>query len=91
MANDIFELRVRQIIADKLGIPLEDVLDTCDIMDDLGADSIDALDLIMLFEEEFMIDISDADVINNRVVGDIIEYVTNKKRVPSRRDDPDFS
>ena len=81
MANDIFELRVRQIIADKLDIPLEDVLDSCDIMDDLGADSIDVLDLIMLFEEEFMIDISDADVINNRIVGDIIEYATNKKRV----------
>lgn len=80
MANDIFELRVRQIIAEKLDIPLEDILDSSDIMDDLGADSIDALDLIMIFEEEFGIDISDADVINNRIVADIIEYVTNKKR-----------
>lgn len=79
MANEIFELRVRQLIADKLDIPLEDVQDHCDIMDDLGADSIDVLDLIMIFEEEFGIDISDADVINNRVVENIIEYIVNSK------------
>lgn len=78
MANDIFELRVRQIIADKLELNLEDVIDTADIMDDLGADSIDVLDLIMALEEEFKLDISDSDVINHRIVGDIIEYITSK-------------
>ena len=76
MANEIFELRVRQIIADKLDIPLEEVQDHLDVMDDLGADSIDVLDLILILEEEFACDISDSDVINNRTVGDIIQYIT---------------
>ena len=68
MANEIFALRVREIIANTLRIELEQVLDTADIMDDLGADSLDVLDLIIALEEEFGISISDADVINNRIV-----------------------
>lgn len=79
MANEIFELRIRQIIADKLDLSLEDLQDHFDVMDDLGADSIDVLDLILLLEEEFSIDISDADVINHRTVGDIIQYILNKE------------
>ena len=79
MANEMFDLRVREIIADLLQVNLTEVIDTADIVDDLGADSIDVLDLIMALEEEFKISISDADVINNRVVGDVIEYIVNKK------------
>ncbi|MBQ4602937.1 MAG: acyl carrier protein [Clostridia bacterium] len=79
MANEIFDLRVREVIANTLEIKLEEVVDTADIVDDLGADSIDVLDLIMALEEEFDISISDADVINNRIVEDIVAYIVNHK------------
>ncbi len=79
MANEIFALRVREIIANTLRIELEQVLDTADIMDDLGADSLDVLDLIIALEEEFGISISDADVINNRIVEDVVSYIVNNK------------
>ena len=79
MANEIFALRVREIIANTLRIELEQVLDTADIMDDLGADSLDVLDLIIALGEEFGISISDADVINNRIVEDVVSYIVNNK------------
>ena len=79
MANEIFDLRVREVIANTLEIKLEEVIDTADIVDDLGADSIQVLDLIMALEEEFDIEISDADVINNRVVEHIVSYIVNNK------------
>ncbi|MBQ4561805.1 MAG: acyl carrier protein [Clostridia bacterium] len=79
MANEIFDLRVREVIANTLKVELEAVIDTADIVDDLGADSIDVLDLIMALEEEFDITISDADVINNRIVEDIVQYIINAK------------
>ncbi len=78
MANEMFDLKVREIIADLLQIDLAQVVDTADIVDDLGADSIDVLDLIMHLEEEFNIAIPDADVINNRIVSDIIRYIVNR-------------
>lgn len=79
MANEMFDLRAREIIANILEVDLEDVVDTADIVDDLGADSIQVLDLIMALEEEFDISISDADVINNRIVEDIVGYIINAK------------
>lgn len=79
MANEMFDLRVREVIANTLRIELETVVDTADIMDDLGADSLDVLDLIVALEEEFDITISDADVINNRIVEDIVAYIVNHK------------
>lgn len=79
MENTIFELRVKEIIAETLGIELERVDDTADIIDDLEADSIQVLDLIIALENEFNITISDADVINNRVVEDITSFIVNHK------------
>ncbi|MBE6685713.1 MAG: acyl carrier protein [Ruminococcaceae bacterium] len=79
MENSIFEIRVKQIISETLGIPYESIEDNSDIIDDLEADSIQVLDLILALEEEFKISISDADVINNRIVEDITEYIINKK------------
>lgn len=79
MANEMFDLRAREVIANTLDIRLEEVVDTADIVDDLGADSIQVLDLILALEEEFGISISDADVINNRIVEDIVAYIVNHK------------
>lgn len=79
MANEIFSTKVREIIAELLDIDIADVVDEADIIDDLGADSIDVIDLIVRVEEEFNIKIPDSDVINNRIIGDIIEYIVNVK------------
>lgn len=78
MENSIFEIRVKQIISETLEIPYEEIVDTADIIDDLEADSIQVLDLIIALEDEFKISISDADVINNRIVEDITAYIRNK-------------
>lgn len=74
----VFE-KVRSILVDQLGIDDEEKI-TMDasITDDLGADSLDVVDLIMSLEEEFDIEIPDEDVENMKSVGDIVKYVESK-------------
>ncbi|MBE6574071.1 MAG: acyl carrier protein [Ruminococcaceae bacterium] len=79
MESTIFELRVKEIIAETLGVDLERVEDTADIIDDLEADSIQVLDLIIALENEFNISISDSDVINNRIVEDVTSFIVNHR------------
>ena len=68
------EDKVRRIIAEKLSVELEEVIDEAAFIDDLGADSLDLVELIMSMEEEFDIDISDEDAENLVTVKDAIEY-----------------
>ena len=79
MEYSIFEIRIKQIISETLEIPYDSIEDQSDIIEDLEADSIQVLDLIIALEEEFNISISDADVINNRIVEDITSFIINKK------------
>jgi acyl carrier protein len=74
----VFE-KVRAILVDQLGIDDEEKI-TMDasITDDLGADSLDVVDLVMSLEEEFDIEIPDEDVENMKTVGDIVKYVESK-------------
>jgi acyl carrier protein len=53
--------KVRQIIAEQLGVKIEDVVDKASFVDDLGADSLDTVELVMALEEEFGIEIPDED------------------------------
>ena len=69
----VIELIVEQLDADSNSISLED-----SFMDDLGADSLDTVELIMAFEEEFDIEIPDEDAENIRTVGDVIKYLEDK-------------
>ena len=69
----IIKLIVEQLDADSNNISLED-----SFMDDLGADSLDTVELIMAFEEEFDIEIPDEDAENIRTVGDVIKYLEDK-------------
>jgi acyl carrier protein len=78
MGNSMFAIRVKEVISETLKVDFDKINDTDDIIDDLGADSIDVLDLILALENEFKISISDADVINNRIVEDIISYIVRK-------------
>jgi acyl carrier protein len=69
------EEKVKKIIAEKLSVELEEVVPEASFVDDLGADSLDLVELIMSMEEEFDIDISDEDAEKLVTVQDAISYI----------------
>ncbi|MGN0602290.1 MAG: acyl carrier protein [Oscillospiraceae bacterium] len=70
----VFE-KVRDIIVDQLDADENDVTLEASIIDDLGADSLDVVDLVMSIEEEFDVEIPDEEVENIKTVGDIVKYI----------------
>lgn len=66
--------KVKKIILQQIDVQENDITLKTDFMEDLGADSLDVAELIMSFEEEFNIEISDDDIEKIRTVGDIVEY-----------------
>lgn len=77
MANDI-ESKVKSIIVDKLGVDESEVTPEANFTNDLGADSLDTVELIMEFEKEFNISIPDEDAENIATVADAIDYIKSK-------------
>jgi acyl carrier protein len=69
------EARVRSILADQLGITEDQIKPESKFIEDLGADSLDIVELIMAMEEEFQVEIPDEEAEKIRCVGDAIEYV----------------
>lgn len=69
------EERVKQIIVEQLGVSEEEVTSTASFVDDLGADSLDQVELVMAFEEAFGIEIPDEDAEKITSVKDAIEYI----------------
>ena len=67
--------KVKEIIINELGVDPEKVTPEASFVDDLGADSLDTVELVMAFEEEFTIDIPDEDAEQMRTVGDAIAYI----------------
>lgn len=67
--------KVRKIIADKLSVDLDEVVPKASFVDDLGADSLDLVELIMSMEEEFDIDISDEEAEKMLTVKDAFDYI----------------
>jgi acyl carrier protein len=74
---DIAE-QVRRIIAEQLMVDIEDVTDDASFIEDLGADSLDTVEMIMEIEDEFGIEIPDEDAEKIQTVGQAIEYVKQK-------------
>ncbi|MEJ2219533.1 MAG: acyl carrier protein [Desulfobacterales bacterium] len=72
------EEKVKKIIAEKLSVELEEVVPEASFVDDLGADSLDLVELIMSMEEEFDTDISDEDAEQITTVKDAIDYVNKQ-------------
>jgi acyl carrier protein len=70
--------KVREIIINELGVEAEKVTNDASFVEDLGADSLDTVELVMAFEEEFGIDIPDEDAEGLRTVGDAIRYLQEK-------------
>ncbi len=73
------EDKVRKIIVDQLGVSQEEVTLEASFIDDLGADSLDTVELVMALEEEFDMEIPDEDAEKIATVGDAIEYIEKHK------------
>lgn len=69
--------RVKQIVAEQLGVDEEQVTDEASFMEDLGADSLDTVELVMALEEEFDIEISDEDAEKIQTVQDAVAYISD--------------
>ncbi|MFH0766674.1 MAG: acyl carrier protein [Bacillota bacterium] len=70
----IFE-RIKEMIVEELNVPEEKITMEARLSEDLGADSIDAVELIMNIEDEFSIQVSDEEAQNIKTVGDLVKYV----------------
>ena len=76
MSDDISS-KVKKIVADHLGIDEAKVTDESSFIDDLGADSLDTVELVMAFEEEFEIEIPDEEAEGIVTVKNAVDYITN--------------
>ena len=78
---DLFE-EIKQVVSEQLGVKSEEIKPTASFRDDLGADSLDAVELIMALEEKFNIEIPDADAEAMLTINDAIKYIENKINEP---------
>ena len=72
------ENKVKKIIVDQLGVSEDEVTPSASFVDDLGADSLDTVEMVMAFEEEFSIEIPDEDAEKIMAVKDAVEYIEKK-------------
>ena len=77
MASEVFG-KVKDIIVDQLGVEEKDVTSAASFADDLGADSLDVVELVMALEEEFEIEIPDEDAEKISTVGEAVSYIEEK-------------
>jgi acyl carrier protein len=73
--------KVKQIISEQLGVDEAEVTSSASFVDDLGADSLDQVELVMAFEEAFAIEISDEDAEKMRSVQDAVDYIDKHAKV----------
>jgi acyl carrier protein len=72
--------KVKEIIAEQLGVDMGEIQDGASFVNDLGADSLDSVELMMALEEEFMLEIPDEEAERIRTVGQAIEYIRNNAK-----------
>ena len=77
MASDTYE-RLKKIVVEQLGVEEDEVNPNAKFIEDLGADSLDTVELVMAFEEEFDIEIPDEDAEKITTVGDAIQYIKER-------------
>ncbi len=78
MSTENVDEKVKNIIVEELGVEREKLSPEASFMEDLGADSLDTVELVMAFEEEFDIDIPDDEAEKLRTVGDALKYLHDK-------------
>ncbi|HLA51273.1 MAG TPA: acyl carrier protein [Thermodesulfobacteriota bacterium] len=76
----VVENKVKKIIVDQLGVGEEEVKSEASFVDDLGADSLDTVEMVMAFEEEFNIEIPDEDAEKIKTVKDAVDYINKKAK-----------
>ena len=76
--HEILE-KIKEVVADKLDADPGDIVDTSRFMEDLGADSLDVVELIMGLEDEFGVEISDEEAEGIRTVGDAVKFIVDKQ------------
>jgi len=79
MSDKSIEDRVKDIIVDQLGVNADQVTPEAKFVEDLGADSLDTVELVMAFEEEFDIEVPDEEAEKLQSVGDVITYITSQQ------------
>jgi acyl carrier protein len=77
MSQDVLN-RVKKVTVEQLGVKEEEVTEQSSFQEDLGADSLDVVELVMAFEDEFGIDIPDEEVGEIKTVGDAVAYICKK-------------
>ncbi|HUB06731.1 MAG TPA: acyl carrier protein [Myxococcales bacterium] len=80
MADASVEQKVKSIIAEQLGVGEEEIKPESSFIEDLGADSLDIVELVMAMEEEFEVEIPDEEAEHIKTVGDAINYVNTHKK-----------
>ena len=76
--EEIFD-KLKELVVDQLGVDDDEVTTEATIQEDLGADSLDLVDLVMAVEEEFDVKIADEDLEGIKTVGDIVDYIADNK------------
>lgn len=79
MAEDNIESKVKDIIVEQLSVNEEQVTPEAKFIEDLGADSLDTVELVMAFEEEFGIEVPDEEAEKLQTVGDVLTYVRERQ------------
>jgi acyl carrier protein len=79
MSDKSIEARVKDIIVDQLGVNADQVTPEAKFVEDLGADSLDTVELVMAFEEEFDIEVPDEEAEKLQSVADVIKYITSQQ------------
>jgi acyl carrier protein len=80
MADKSIEEKVKDIIVEQLGVNPEQVTPQASFIEDLGADSLDIVELVMAFEEEFGVEVPDEEAEKLQTVQDVIDYIKNKQQ-----------
>ena len=78
MAEKSIEEKVKDIIVEQLGVNPEQVTPQAKFIEDLGADSLDTVELVMAFEEEFYVEVPDEEAEKLQTVGDVVKYIEDK-------------
>jgi len=80
MAEKSIEEKVKDIIVEQLGVNPEQVTPQASSIEDLGADSLDIVELVMAFEEEFGVEVPDEDAEKLQTVGDVVKYIEERAK-----------
>ncbi|MFP2961288.1 acyl carrier protein [Myxococcus sp. 1LA] len=80
MSTSTIEAKVKSIIADQLGVGEDEIKPESSFIEDLGADSLDIVELVMAMEEEFEVEIPDDEAENIKCVNDAINYINTHKK-----------